>query len=332
MASIGLPDILEILEAPQDWLQDYPLHTWYRGKIEDVDDPERRGRVRVRVESVWKSTPPEPNDETRPIPREQLPWADIVMHNQGDKFGTFWVPPVGTSVIVVFEMGQENLPLVIGGWWGNDATNLPEIPLAALGAGGDTAASLKGGDSAQGAGNVEIQEPPNPYAAEYPKNIVFRTPSGHLIELDDTDGQERINIAHKSGTWIEIHPDGTLVTGVQNKRYTVVKGDDELHVTGDKDTVVDGSGSLSTTGDYDQECANYGLLATGQLTAEATGQALIKGQTIREEALGNIDIVSPAFTNIGPAIASGPVVTTVTHPFDFITGLPISGVTNVLAG
>jgi len=35
--------------------------------------------------------------------------------------------------------------------------------------------------------------------------------SGHVIEIDDTDGAERIHIRHKSGSFIEFHPDGAIV-------------------------------------------------------------------------------------------------------------------------
>ena len=39
---------------------------------------------------------------------------------------------------------------------------------------------------------------------EYPHNHVTETESGHVIEVDDTKGKERIHVFHKSGTFIEI--------------------------------------------------------------------------------------------------------------------------------
>lgn len=57
----------------------------------------------------------------------------------------------------------------------------------------------------------EFKEVETPYASEYPYNHVTETNSGHMIEMDDTPGAERVHIYHRSGTMIEIHPDGSLV-------------------------------------------------------------------------------------------------------------------------
>ena len=45
----------------------------------------------------------------------------------------------------------------------------------------------------------------------YPEVEVIETSSGHVIELDDTATNERIRVYHKSGSYIEIKPDGTFV-------------------------------------------------------------------------------------------------------------------------
>ena len=38
------------------------------------------------------------------------------------------------------------------------------------------------------------------------------TRSGHILEFDDTPGSERVQVYHKSGSYLEILPDGTIVT------------------------------------------------------------------------------------------------------------------------
>lgn len=75
------------------------------------------------------------------------------------------------------------------------------------------------------AGEVQISEPPTQYNAKYPYNHVTETQSGHILELDDTPGYERIHTFHKSGTFTEYHPDGGLVTKVKRKRTDVVIDD-----------------------------------------------------------------------------------------------------------
>jgi hypothetical protein len=48
-------------------------------------------------------------------------------------------------------------------------------------------------------------------SSEYPDVNIIETHSGHTIEFDDTDGNERIRVYHTSGSYIEIRPDGTFV-------------------------------------------------------------------------------------------------------------------------
>lgn len=55
-------------------------------------------------------------------------------------------------------------------------------------------------------------EPESKYKAKYPYNHTMTTRSGHLVELDDTPGAERIQVYHNSGSYLEILPDGTIVT------------------------------------------------------------------------------------------------------------------------
>ena len=63
-----------------------------------------------------------------------------------------------------------------------------------------------------------IDEPlqKNIWKPVYPNNKVTQTPSGHVIEIDDTPDAERIHIYHKSGTFIEMQPNGDVVTQHKN--------------------------------------------------------------------------------------------------------------------
>jgi hypothetical protein len=45
----------------------------------------------------------------------------------------------------------------------------------------------------------------------YPEVNVLETQSGHVLELDDSAGNERIRVYHRTGSYIEIKPDGTFV-------------------------------------------------------------------------------------------------------------------------
>ena len=75
-------------------------------------------------------------------------------------------------------------------------------------------------------------EPITPYAAIYPRNHVYESEGGHIREMDDTPGAERIHERHASGTGYEIHPDGSKVTRVKKDNYEIITNDDYCHIQG----------------------------------------------------------------------------------------------------
>ena len=83
-------------------------------------------------------------------------------------------------------------------------------------------------------------EPETPYDAQYPHNHVYESEGGHLREMDDTPGKERIHERHASGTGYEIHPNGSKVTRVKNDNYTITTGDDYTHIQGTQRHTTDG--------------------------------------------------------------------------------------------
>ena len=91
-----------------------------------------------------------------------------------------------------------------------------------------------------------MYEPNAPFKALYPFNTVEESDSGHLREVDDTPGAERIKETHRTGTFYEIHPDGTKVTKVIKDDFSVT--------IGDKGVKVDGVCSVHVVGQADFYC------------------------------------------------------------------------------
>ena len=83
-------------------------------------------------------------------------------------------------------------------------------------------------------------EPTTPYAAIYPYNHVYESEAGHVQEVDDTPGKERLHERHNSGTGYEIFPDGSKVTRVKKDNYSIITGDDYCHIQGDSTKTIDG--------------------------------------------------------------------------------------------
>ena len=108
---------------------------------------------------------------------------------------------------------------------------------------------------------ASTQNPP-----KYPYNNITQTKSGHVFEMDDTPRRERIRIHHRSGTFIEMHPNGDEVHKIEGDGYEIIarnknvlisgvcnitiKGDSILHVEGNRTELVDGNYNLVVKGDY----------------------------------------------------------------------------------
>ena len=105
-------------------------------------------------------------------------------------------------------------------------------------------------DSIPIGGGGSQDEPGSPYAAEFPYNYVEESESGHLIEIDDTPTAERVNITHKDGNFIEMHPGGDQVIKVQGDQYTVVIKDNYLYVKGNLNISTDSDMAEYVGGDH----------------------------------------------------------------------------------
>lgn len=66
----------------------------------------------------------------------------------------------------------------------------------------------------------------------YPHNHVYESESGHFIEIDDNKGSERISVNHRTGSFFEFHPNGDLITTINNDNYQTVYGQNHSVVYG----------------------------------------------------------------------------------------------------
>lgn len=220
--------------------------TWFFGVVEDRNDPIQLGRVRVRCYG-WHT------DDKDQIPTRHLPFAQVVQDVTSAAVSGKGTSPTGlvegSWVIGFFADGERaQEPIIMGSLAGipesladtikgfNDPNGVyplykDESDVNRLARGTNTIVKTIDGTNS---------EPPSPYAAKYPKNHVTETESGHVVEFDDTPNAERIHIYHKSGTFVEMHPNGDVVTHHQNG-FRTVTGNDKLHVTGDLNIVADGN-------------------------------------------------------------------------------------------
>jgi|LULY01.1.fsa_nt_gb hypothetical protein len=84
---------------------------------------------------------------------------------------------------------------------------------------------------------------------QYPFNHVYESESGHVSEIDDTPGGERLLRQHKSGTFEEITNDGRTLK-VKGKNYEMVIGDSNIFIQGNVNMTTYGNKREFVSGDY----------------------------------------------------------------------------------
>ena len=128
------------------------------------------------------------------------------------------------------------------------------------------------------------------YHPVFPYNNATQTPSGHSLELDDTPTRERVRLQHRSGTFIEMHPNGDEVHKVYGDGYEItihdknllvqgvmnieVQGDCQIHVKGDLIEQVEGNVEQHIKGNFSQIVEGaVSIISQGDTTISAGGAA-----------------------------------------------------------
>ena len=150
----------------------------YPAIVIDTNDPEMQGRVRVTI----------------PGAPETQEWARVATLMAGNNRGTWFIPDLGTEVLVAFEGGDVARPYVIGSLW-----NGRDLPPASM----DGENSLKLLRSRNGV-RISIDD------TNGSESLSLETPGGQRITLEDRAGAVTIN--DSNGSAIKLGPGGIEVT------------------------------------------------------------------------------------------------------------------------
>ena len=259
---------------------------WWTGVVENNADPLNLGRVQVRIFG-WHTA------NKMLIPTSDLPWALPV--NSPNSSMSAAVPLVGDWCFGFFCDGMSGqAPILIGVFPGivqgikNEQVGFSEGDFYPQGE--PTTSRLyrneKIGETPVGYHDANLDtgvptadgsswsEPKSQYATKPPYNRVTQTVAGHVFELDDTPGAERIHLGHKKEglTFFEIAPDGSKVTKVQGKNYEIYLSDNNIHVKGACNITVDGNATLYVKGNVTEEVdGNVERTIKGNLTETIDG-------------------------------------------------------------
>jgi len=253
---------------------------WFNGVVEDRQDPQKLGRLRVRCVGIH-------TDNKDDLPTSDLPWSQLIHPITSSGISGLGSSPgfvvEGTWVFGYFRDGyamQE--PMVIGTLPGkpveladvskgfydpngvypkykdevdtnrlatNDSAN-PHLGLELRKLTRKTGVPTADFDIVAVEDHVSTEiaasdgdtwsQPEIPYSAVYPYNHVFESESGHITEIDDTLDNERLYTAHRTGTSQEIDKDGNQVNIVKGDHYNIVSGKRQAIIEGNADITIGG--------------------------------------------------------------------------------------------
>ena len=253
---------------------------WFNGVVEDRQDPQKLGRLRVRCVGIH-------TDNKDDLPTSDLPWSQLIHPITSSGISGLGHSPgfivEGTWVFGYFRDGyamQE--PMVIGTLPGkpvelaetskgfydpngvypkykdevdtnrlavND-TSQPHLFLELRKLTRKTGVPTADFDAVPVEEHISTaieasdsdtwSQPIIPYNATYPYNHVFESESGHVQEIDDTKDNERLFTSHRTGTSQEISPDGTQVNIIKGDHYNIVSGKRQAIIEGNADLTIGG--------------------------------------------------------------------------------------------
>lgn len=284
---------------------------WFLGVVEDRMDPEQMGRVRVRCFG-WHT------EDKSQIPTEDLPWAHSVMPMNSPATG---VPKEGDWVIGFFQDGvSAQHPMILSVLHGKPKqkpdsskgfadpsgeqpkrVNEPTTSRLARAREDGTVIETRRRNVKTGIKGIGStwNEPEPAFSPQYPFNWAHETEAGHAFELDDTEGAERVHLAHKNGSFVEIDAQGNRVEKIVKDKYTLTMGDDYIYVEGTCNITVMGDTNLKVGGTLNVEAKAINMAANKDIKIKAGGKLKMEsGSTVDIKASGAAKIGSGGKMNI----------------------------------
>ena len=166
-------------------------------------------------------------------------------------------------------------------------------------------ADLKSGIKIANGGTWD--SPPVPYAGVYPYNHVTQYECGHVMEFDNTPEAERINIHHKSGTFIEMDATGSQVNRIMGDGYEIIDRNGFIYIKGACNLTVDGALNVRTDNVFNLEVSgavninvfnDANINVSGSTNMAVGGEFNLKANKINLESAGQFNIISKTGLNI----------------------------------
>ena len=254
---------------------------WFTGVVEDRNDPNKVGRVRVRALGHHTSN-------TTILPTSDLPWAHTMLPSTSAGISGLGHSATGlvegSWVLGYFRDGMDRQEMIVlgtlpgypaelsqaGGFYDPNAVypkykdepdvnrlavndeNKPHLAntlrtatrITGIATADFNAFTNPDGTSVESSDGDTFDQPEIPYNASYPFNNVYESESGHIMEYDDTSGFERIHQRHRTGTSYEIDASGNKVEIIKGESYRLLSNKEQVQIQGQSDITIDGRHKL----------------------------------------------------------------------------------------
>lgn len=228
--------------------------------VKDIWDEKHKGMVKVEYLMGEKN-------------KKTSDWVRVMTGYGGDGFGNYWLPEIGTEVLVGFIHGNMNMPVVLGCLWnGKD-----KLPAGVADEKNETKAVItKGGHK------ITFTE------TKDKEKITVTTPKGLEILLDDEKEAVRIQDKGKENSLVMDCKNGSMELKAK-KDFTLTIGTKAV-IKADSDSVKLTSGTIQA--DAQQKIKLKGqttsiqgtsvkVKADGELGLQASGVAQLKGSMVK---------------------------------------------------
>lgn len=244
----GLPKSLFKIEQSFDFktfIQ--PIEGVHIGKVVQIhDDPENQYRIKVLVPAL--------NETTDGI------WARLTQFYTGEASGSFFIPEIGTQVVLSFVANDPRFPVILGSLYSQNQTpdNIPQEENIIKNI--VTASNLK----------IEFNESE--------KSLELSTPSGNKISLNENDQEiiiedQNNNIVKTSSSGIELTSQGDIKINAGGK--IELQANSQLNISSSSDVSIDGLNINQNAN------ASLSAKATSNLELSSSGASILKGSIVQ---------------------------------------------------
>jgi phage protein D/phage baseplate assembly protein gpV len=205
--------------------------------VTNIEDPANKGRVKVKYPTLHDNA--------------ESDWAPVVSIGAGPNTGLFWLPEVNDTVLVGFQQGSINYPVVLGGVWS------------------DTQAIPVGSGEIVSGGRVKTRS--------------FKTRGGHELKFVD-DGNKAIVLKDMSNnTTIKIDSSSSGDYSVDTLGKIDHKSAGDMKVKSSGKVSMEGASAVEVKSPASITIEANGsvtIKGSGSVTVESSGTLTLKGSTV----------------------------------------------------